>query len=101
MILFSLGYLVAIVHGVEKFNHAEPFDEAQWAIGILMLGIVLDLAPTPLPRAALTSGQLSESIEGILGNDFLSQRAEEVGRWVAPRPTPRIAADAILATRRV
>lgn len=56
MILFSLGYLVAIVHGVEKFNHAEPFDEAQWAIGILMLGIVLDLAPTPLPRATLTSG---------------------------------------------
>ncbi len=42
LILFSLGCLFAVVHGIEKFFHAEPLNEPQWAIGILLLGIVLE-----------------------------------------------------------
>ncbi|MBW2724956.1 MAG: cation diffusion facilitator family transporter [Deltaproteobacteria bacterium] len=42
MILFSLGSLFAISHGIEKLGHAEPLNQPQWAIGILLLGIVLE-----------------------------------------------------------
>lgn len=42
LILFSLGGLFAISHGVEKFGHAEALHEPQWAIGILLIGIALE-----------------------------------------------------------
>lgn len=58
----------------------------------------MGLAPEPLPRARLTTDRLAESIESVLGNEFLSDRAREVGEQIAPAPTPRVAADQILSS---
>jgi len=44
LVLFSLGGLFAIVHGVEKLGHAQPLNEARWAVGILVLGLLLEAA---------------------------------------------------------
>jgi hypothetical protein len=46
----------------------------------------------------LTTDRLAESIESVLGNEFLSDRAREVGEQIAPAPTPRVAADQILSS---
>lgn len=42
MLLFSLGCLFATSHGIQKFNHTEPLTRPEWAIGVLLLGIVLE-----------------------------------------------------------
>ncbi len=42
LVLFSLGGLFAIYHGIEKLAHAEPLNEPQWAVGILLLGLALE-----------------------------------------------------------
>ena len=68
-------------------------DQYWWGKRIMNMG----LAPAPLPRARLTADRLRESIASVLGNEFLSDRAREVGEQIAPDPTPRVAADKILA----
>jgi cation diffusion facilitator family transporter len=40
VILFSIGSLFAISHGIEKLAHTEDLHQPQWAIGILLFGIV-------------------------------------------------------------
>lgn len=42
MILFSLGSLFALFEGIEKLRHPHEIDNAAWAIGILLFGIVLE-----------------------------------------------------------
>lgn len=42
LILFSLGSLFAIYEGVEKIRHPHAFDNASWAIGILIFGIFIE-----------------------------------------------------------
>lgn len=79
--------------GVPQVIVPHLLDQYWWGKRIMNMG----LAPTPLPRAGLTANRLSESISSVLGNEFLSSRAREVGEQIAPDPTPRIAADKILA----
>jgi cation diffusion facilitator family transporter len=42
MILFTLGCLFAINHGIEKIQHVEPLTRPELAIAMLLLGIVLE-----------------------------------------------------------
>ncbi len=42
LVLFSLGGLFAISHGLEKVAHRETPNDPEWAIGILLVGIVLE-----------------------------------------------------------
>lgn len=42
IILFSLGSMFAIYEGVEKVLHPHPIESPQWAIGILLVSIVLE-----------------------------------------------------------
>ncbi|MCB0996335.1 MAG: cation diffusion facilitator family transporter [Acidimicrobiales bacterium] len=42
LVLFSLGSLFAIYEGIHKIQHPEELDSIGWAIGILLLGIVLE-----------------------------------------------------------
>ena len=42
IILFSLGAMFAVYEGVEKVLHPHPIDSPQWAIGILLVSIVLE-----------------------------------------------------------
>ena len=42
LILFSLGSLFAIYEGVGKIRHPHSFDNASWAIGILIFGICIE-----------------------------------------------------------
>jgi len=42
MILFSLGSLFALFEGIEKLRYPHEIDNAAWAIGILLLGVVLE-----------------------------------------------------------
>lgn len=42
IILFSLGSMFAIYEGVEKVLHPHPIESAPWAIGILLVSILLE-----------------------------------------------------------
>lgn len=42
LVLFSLGGAFAIYEGIEKIMHPEEIKSAHWAIGILVLGIILE-----------------------------------------------------------
>lgn len=42
LVLFSLGSLFAIYEGIEKIRHPHELDSLAWAIGILILAIVLE-----------------------------------------------------------
>jgi cation diffusion facilitator family transporter len=42
MILFSLGSLFALYEGIEKLRHPHQLENVAWAIGILLLGVVLE-----------------------------------------------------------
>jgi cation diffusion facilitator family transporter len=42
LILFSLGGLFAIYEGIEKIRHPHEVESIGWAIGVLLLGIVLE-----------------------------------------------------------
>lgn len=42
LVLFSLGSVFAIHTGLRKLAHPEPLQNAGWAIGILVLGMVLE-----------------------------------------------------------
>jgi len=42
LVLFSLGALFAINEGIHKLSHPEPLQNAGWAIGILLLGVVFE-----------------------------------------------------------
>lgn len=42
MILFSLGGIYSIYEGIEKIRHPHELESLQWAIGVLLLGIVLE-----------------------------------------------------------
>ncbi len=41
-VIFILGALFAIYEGVHKLKHPEPLENQIWAVGILVLGIVLE-----------------------------------------------------------
>ncbi|MHC4450061.1 MAG: cation diffusion facilitator family transporter [Planctomycetota bacterium] len=42
LVLFSLGSLFSLYEGVHKLRHPEPIRNVGWAIGVLLLGIVLE-----------------------------------------------------------
>lgn len=42
MILFSVGGLFAVYEGVHKIEHPEQVRDAQWAIGVLLVAMVLE-----------------------------------------------------------
>ena len=42
LVLFSLGSLFALFEGVEKLQHPHELDSPEWAIGVLLLGLVLE-----------------------------------------------------------
>ncbi len=42
LVMFSMGGLYSIVEGVEKLAHPQAIERAEWAIGVLLLGIVLE-----------------------------------------------------------
>jgi cation diffusion facilitator family transporter len=42
LVIFSLGSLFAIYEGVDKVRHPHALTDPRWAIGILLLGIVLE-----------------------------------------------------------
>ena len=42
VVLFVLGALFAIYEGVEKLRHPQPLESPQWAIGVLILALVLE-----------------------------------------------------------
>jgi len=42
MVLFTLGSLFAIYQGVEKVRHPHELTDPQWAIGILVLGVLFE-----------------------------------------------------------
>ena len=42
MVLFTLGSLFAIYEGVEKVRHPHALTDPQWAVGILVLGILFE-----------------------------------------------------------
>ncbi|RBY77824.1 cation transporter [Geodermatophilus sp. TF02-6] len=42
VVLFSVGGLFAIYEGVHKLQHPEPLESAFWAIGVLLVAIVLE-----------------------------------------------------------
>ena len=42
IILFSLGAMFAVYEGVEKVLHPHPIESAPWAIGILLVSILLE-----------------------------------------------------------
>ena len=79
--------------GVPQVIVPHLLDQYWWGKRIMNLG----LAPAPLPRARLTANRLSELIASVLDNEFLSHRAREVGKQIAPDLTPRIAAAKILS----
>ncbi len=83
--------------GVPQIIVPHLLDQYWWGKRIMSMG----LAPAPLPRSSLTSTQLRESIASVLENEFLCERAAEIGRQIAPPATPRTAAETILAALRV
>jgi cation diffusion facilitator family transporter len=42
LVLFSLGSVFAIYEGVHKIQHPEPLSRMGWAIGVLLVGVVLE-----------------------------------------------------------
>lgn len=42
LVLFSLGSLFALYEGIEKIRHPHELESLQWAMGILVFGIVLE-----------------------------------------------------------
>lgn len=42
VVLFTAGAVFALYEGIEKLNHPEPLDHYQWAIGILIFGLILE-----------------------------------------------------------
>ena len=42
LVLFTLGSAFALFEGTEKLRHPEPLESPEWAIGILLVAIVLE-----------------------------------------------------------
>src|SRR3954464_13952771 len=42
LVLFSIGSLFAIVEGVEKLFHPHELSSIQWALGVLVIAVVLE-----------------------------------------------------------
>lgn len=42
LVLFTLGGVFALYEGIEKLRHPHALESAQWAIGVLLFGIVLE-----------------------------------------------------------
>ena len=42
LVMFSMGGLYAIIEGTEKLLHPHAIERPEWAIGVLLLGIVLE-----------------------------------------------------------
>ena len=42
LVLFSMGALFAIAEGIEKLRHPHALERAEWAIGVLVVAIVLE-----------------------------------------------------------
>jgi cation diffusion facilitator family transporter len=42
LVLFSLGAVFAIYEGIHKIQHPEPLARMGWAIGVLLVGVVLE-----------------------------------------------------------
>lgn len=78
--------------GVPQVIIPHLLDQYWWGKQITNLG----LAPPPLPKATLSADQLATTLENVLGNEMLSERAAEIGQKVARDATPARAVDAIL-----
>ena len=42
LVIFTLGSLFALFEGVEKLRHPHELESAAWAVGILLVGVVLE-----------------------------------------------------------
>jgi cation diffusion facilitator family transporter len=42
LVLFSLGSLFALYEGIEKLRHPHEVESPEWAIGVLLIGLVLE-----------------------------------------------------------
>lgn len=42
LVLFSMGALFSISEGIEKIRHPHPLRDLEWAIGVLLAGLVLE-----------------------------------------------------------
>jgi len=82
--------------GVPQIIVPHLLDQYWWGHRAQSLG----LAPAALPRTGLAAGQLADALRGVMGNEFLAERAIEVGARRAPAPTLEAAARAILEESR-
>ncbi|MDP6978164.1 MAG: glycosyltransferase [Myxococcota bacterium] len=83
--------------GVPQIIVPHLLDQYWWGQRIESMG----LAPAPLPRTGLDAPQLASAIRAVVDNEFLADRAREVGEQIAPDPTPVAAARAILDESRI
>lgn len=60
LVLFSLGGLFSIFEGVEKIRHPNELESVAWAIGVLLVGIVLETFSfrTAIVEAAKVKGSM-------------------------------------------
>ncbi len=80
--------------GVPQIIVPHLLDQYWWGRRIESMG----LAPSPLPRTGLDASRLSATLRAVVDNEFLAERARDIGQQVAPDPTPEAAARAILAS---
>jgi cation diffusion facilitator family transporter len=61
LILFTVGALFAVYEGIHKFLHPEQLSNASWAVGILLLGVMLETwsFATAIGEAKKLKGDLS------------------------------------------
>jgi cation diffusion facilitator family transporter len=61
LVLFLLGSVFAIYHGIHKLRHPEPIQNAGWAIGILLVSMLLEGSAfrTALQEAQKLRGEAS------------------------------------------
>ncbi len=83
--------------GVPQIIVPHLLDQYWWGQRIESMG----LAPAPLPRTGLDAIQLATAIRAVVDNEFLADRAREIGQKIAPDPTPLAAARTILDELRV
>jgi cation diffusion facilitator family transporter len=44
LVLFSMGAVFAVYEGIEKLRHPEPLVNPAWAVGVLLVGLLLETA---------------------------------------------------------
>jgi cation diffusion facilitator family transporter len=42
MLLFSIGGMFSIYEGIHKYQHPEPIENIEWAVGVLLFAIILE-----------------------------------------------------------